>query len=306
MKVLLAGGSGFLGRALAERLAARGDEVVVLTRRPRPEHPDRRARDVLWAPGTDHPPRAWQSEVHDADAIVNLAGAGIADRRWTSARKRLLRTSRLDPTRALVSAVRTSPSRPAVFIQGSAIGYYGSTLDDVTFDESSPPGQDFLGSLCEAWEAEARLVEAEGVRLVTVRTGLALAADGGVLEQMARPFRLFVGGPVASGRQELSWIHRDDWVALTEWALDTTGVSGPINASAPSPATNAEFSAALGRALHRPNWAPVPGFVLRLLFGELADALLITGQRAVPTRARELGFEFAYSDLDGALRDIYP
>lgn len=185
------------------------------------------------------------------------------------------------------------------------MGYYGATLSDEIHDESSPPGQDFLGRTCVTWEAEARPVESLGCRLTVVRTGVALDEGGGALEEMARPFRFFVGGPIASGDQYMSWIHRADWLSLVTWAAESESVSGVINASAPAPVPNREFSSALGKALRRPSWVPVPGFALRLMFGELATDLLIRGQRVVPQRTRQLGFEFAFPDLRQALSSIY-
>jgi hypothetical protein len=308
MKVLIAGGSGFLGQRLSAYLAGRGDEVVVLSRRPDPARSGAGVREVAWSPGSDEAGGAadadWRRDLETSDAVVNLSGAGIADKRWTAARKRELLTSRTRPTRALVDAIRASARRPAAFIQGSGINCYGSTLDDTMFDESSRPADDFLGRTCVAWEAEARPLDALGCRLVFVRTSPVLDPAGGVLEQMARPFRFFVGGRVASGRQYMPWIHRDDWLALVAWAIDTPSVAGVLNATSPNPVTNAEFSRALARALRRPNWAPVPGVVLRLLFGELADALLITGARAVPARTQALGFEFRYPTLEAALAHL--
>jgi len=305
VKVLIAGGSGFLGQPLADRLVSRGHEVVILTRRPRGDRTARPIRDVAWAPGSPSASTEWHRELHDAGGIVNLAGAGIADRRWTPSRKRLILESRVEPTRALVSAVRNAGTRP-VFVQGSAIGYYGATLDDVTFDESSPPAADFLGRVCQQWETAAQPAADAGCRVAIVRTGIALDARGGALRQMARPFRLFVGGPVASGRQVMSWIHADDWIGMVVWALETASVAGVVNATAPAPVTNAAFSRALAHALRRPNWMPVPGFALRLLFGELADALLIKGQRVVPVRTQALGYQFEHPDLDESLAAIYP
>jgi len=303
VKVLIAGGSGSLGQALAGPLASRGDDVVVLSRHPDPSRGPASVREVRWSPSGPGN-GAWRREVEGADAIVNLTGAGIADKRWTAARKRVLRSSRLEPTRALVDAVRDASHRPRVFVQGSGINCYGSTLDDATFDESSPPGDDFMGRTCVDWEAEARPVEALGVRLVLMRTSPVLMGEGGVLEQMARPFRFFAGGRVASGRQYFPWIHVDDWVAMTIWALDTPSVSGVLNATSPEPVTNAEFSRTLARTLRRPNWAPVPGVVLKLLFGELAEPLLIRGLRAMPARPLELGFQFRHPTIAGALEDL--
>jgi len=297
MKVVIAGGTGFLGRALVDHLAAHGHEVISLSRSGPAPGPSG-SRRVDWQP--DGTPGPWAREVESADAIVNLAGAGIADRRWSAARKEELRVSRVLSTRSLVSAVRAAAKKPATFIQGSAVGFYGVSGDQA-IDESFPPGDDFLGSTCVIWEAEAHPVEALGCRLVRIRTGIVLAKDGGALPQMAMPFRFFVGGPIASGRQFMSWIHRDDWLHLVRWALETPTVSGVFNATAPNPATNAEFSKALGRALHRPSWLPVPGFALRILFGEFATHGLVGGQRVVPKRALDAGFSFIYPDLGDAL-----
>jgi uncharacterized protein (TIGR01777 family) len=311
MKVLLAGGSGRLGQALTEALAKAGHAIVVLTRRPTNEsHPvspkrdaiPRHVREVAWkADGTTGP---WLDELDDADVVVNLAGAGIADARWTPERKDVLRASRVLSTRSLVEAMRKATRRPPVFIQHCAVGYYGSSLSDRVLDESSPPATDFFGQLAAAWEAEAAPVAALGSRLVIIRAGVVLERGGGALPKMLTPFRLFVGGPVASGRQYLSWIHVEDWVRLMCWAIDTPAVRGPINATAPNPVTNREFSYALGRAVRRPSWVPVPAMVLRVLFGEMADAALINGQRVVPRRAHELGFAFEYPTIDAALSDL--
>jgi hypothetical protein len=302
MHVVIAGGSGFLGTLLTARLTDRGDDVTILTRRA--SSGEGRAREVAWrADGAAEP--ALVSAIAEADAVVNLAGAGIADERWTAARKRLLRDSRILPTRSLVTAVAAAPARPRVFLQGSAVGYYGATLDDRVMDESSPPGDDFLGRLCVDWEREAAPAASANCRLVFQRTGLVLAADAGALGLMKRPFLFFVGGPVASGRQYFPWIHGDDWTAMAVWAIDTGSVAGPINATSPDPVTNAQFSKALGRALSRPSWLPVPGFALSILFGEFAQEGLIKGQRVVPARATQLGFTFRFPALDAALSEIF-
>lgn len=300
MRVVIAGGTGFLGRALTERLTAGGHEVVVLTRRA-PSSAD--ARQVGWTPdGTAH--GDWVDELDRADAVVNLTGAGIADRRWTRARKAVLRSSRLLPTRSLVEAIRRSDHRPAVFLQGSAVGYYGDT-GDAPVDETSPPGDDYLGRLGVEWEAEAKPATDLGCRVVYLRTGIVLAEGSIPLRKMRLPFLFFVGGPIGSGQQVISWIHRDDWLAMASWALETDAAVGPVNAAAPGAVTNAEFSKALGRALERPSWLPVPAFVLRLIFGELADAALLGGQRVVPAKATSEGFSFSYPDIDAALGAIY-
>jgi len=297
MKILVAGGSGLLGRALAASLSTDGHDLVILTRRPA-EHAGP-GRAVAWRPDGSAGP--WAAEVADADAIVNLSGAGIADKRWSAARKAELRSSRVLPARSLVTAIRQAPARPRVFFQNTGVGFYGSDLSDRQLDESFPPGSDFLADLCVAWEAEAHPVAALNTRLAICRSGIVMTKAGGALPQMARPFRFFVGGPIASGQQYFSWIHLDDWLSIVRWVLATPSASGIFNGTAPNPVTNNEFSRELGRALHRPSWARVPGFVLRMLVGELADAGLITGQRVVPKRLLEAGFSFAYPDAATAL-----
>jgi uncharacterized protein (TIGR01777 family) len=297
MRVVIAGGSGFLGSALSQHLAGRGHEIVILTRQAR--RPEGQIRDVEWAP--DGHPGPWAREIDGAGAIVNLAGAGIADRRWSAKRKAELRSSRVLSTRSLVAAVRGAAVKPGVFVQGSAVGYYGMNPEP-TFDESCPPGDDFFGQMAVAWEAEAHGVSALSVRLVITRAGVVLDRRGGALKKMLPPFRFFVGGRLASGRQVLSWVHLADWIALITWAIETPAVSGVYNATSPSPVTNAEFSRAIGRALHRPSWLPVPGFALRIIVGELANVALIHGQRVVPKRALEAGFRFQYPTIDEAMK----
>jgi uncharacterized protein (TIGR01777 family) len=300
MRVVIAGGSGFLGQALTRQLVAGGHQVTVLTRSDSGSQPG--VDVVLWNP--DGTADIWARALDGADAIVNLSGAGIADRRWTAARKALLRSSRINPTRSLIAGVETCRHRPSVFVQGSAVGYYGASLDDRPIDESHQPGVDFLGRLCAEWEAEAEAAAALGCRLVTIRTGLALSAGGGVLPPIARPFRLFAGGPVGTGRQYFPWIHVRDWVALVAWSLGNTAIDGPINASAPNPVTNEDFSRALADALGRPNWLRVPPFALHLLLGaEMANAVLLNGQRVIPARAVDAGFRFQFADVDEALSD---
>jgi uncharacterized protein (TIGR01777 family) len=302
MKIVIAGGTGLIGSALAWRLASVGHSIVVLTRSNvgRTAPPDG-VRRVEWTPDGSSGP--WAGEIDGADAVVNLAGTGLADSRWTEDRKEELRSSRVLPTRSLVAAVRQVVDKPAVFLQGSAVGFYGTREGARELDESFPPGDDFLGRLCVAWEAEAHPVTALGCRLVLFRSGVVLSREGGVLARMRWPFRWFVGGPVASGQQYVSWIHRDDWVALAIWVLSTPGASGIVNATAPAPVTNEVFSQALGRALHRPSWMPVPGLVLRALYGELATALLVRGQRAVPKRAVDLGFRFSHPAIEEAMEE---
>jgi len=299
VKVVIAGGSGFLGRALAEHLVGRRHDVVILTRS---GHVSRATGSsiVLWDPDGTAGTGGWAREIDGAGAIVNLAGAGIADQRWSRRRKHELRDSRVKSTRSLTAAVRAASTKPSVFIQASGVGFYGNAGDEI-IDESFPPGDDFLAQLCVGWEAEAHPVTALGCRLVIIRNGIALARSGGALKKLMPPFQFFVGGPIATGRQYFSWIHRADWVALVTWALETPTVSGVLNGTAPTPVTNAEFSRAVGRAMHRPSWLPVPAFALRIMVGQLADHGLITGQRVVPKRAMAEGFPFQYPEIGAAV-----
>ena len=297
MRIVIAGGSGFLGRPLAATLARQQHEVVVLTRRNTAGLP---AGYVSWTPdGTTGP---WAGRLEAADAIINLAGASIAGRRWTAARKQELRDSRLLATRSLVAALRAAAPRRRVFVHGTGIGYYGSCgTEEIAEDHA--PGGDFLGQLGVAWEAEGNAARDTGVRVVVLRFGLVLAPEGGVLGRMLLPFRLGLGGPFGSGEQYMPWIHRRDWIDLVRWSLITTAAEGPFNATAPQPVTNREFTRTLAKVLGRPHVLRVPASALRLALGELADALL-TGQRAVPKRALDMGFHFRYPSLEPALRDL--
>jgi uncharacterized protein (TIGR01777 family) len=295
MTLLIAGGSGFLGGALTRALRAAGHRVMILTRRPQ------RDGDVHWL--TRPNDTTWWHAVERADAIINLAGESIAGRRWTEERKRAIRGSRIAATTALVTAIKGVSRPPAVFISSSAIGFYGTHGDEV-LSEDSPAGSDFLADVCRQWETLA-IEAASRSRLVLLRSGMVLDRDQGALPQLALPFRLFAGGPVGSGQQYVSWIALEDWVGLVLWVLAKNHVSGPLNLTAPGPVTNREFARALGRVLGRPSFIPAPAFALRLMLGELADALILGGQRVVPARAQALGYEFKYATLEPALRAIY-
>jgi uncharacterized protein (TIGR01777 family) len=236
------------------------------------------------------------------DAIVNLAGASIAGRRWTPERKRELLESRILSTRSLVSALRTVSARPSVFVNASGAGYYGPRGDE-ELGEDAPPGDDFLAQMSAAWEAEANQARAEGVRLVVLRTGLVLAPDGGVLKSLLLPFKIGLGGVIGDGRQYVPWIHRRDWIDLVRWSLISEGVHGTFNATAPEPVTNRELTETLAATLRRPSLFRVPPFALRLALGEIADTLL-TGQRAVPRHALAQGFHFRWPSLAPALRNL--
>src|SRR5437773_1305251 len=319
MKVVIAGGSGFLGRPLAAALTADGHDVVTLTRvAPAARGANRNAmaaadgsakalaeRSAAWTPDGRTGP--WASEIDAAGAVVNLAGESIAGSRWTAAHKRRILDSRVQATRSLVAAIRGAATPPRVFVSGSAVGYYGP-LDDEIATEDTRPGSDFLAGVCVQWEAEAARAASDRTRVVGIRTGLVLERDGGALPQMLLPFRFGAGGPVGSGRQYWPWIHRSDWLELVAWTIVTLlagATTGPLNATAPEPVTNADFAHAVGRALHRPSFLPAPAFALRLMLGEMADALLLSGQRAVPAKAERLGFRFEFRDLHGALGSIF-
>jgi uncharacterized protein len=302
-KVVIAGGSGLIGTHLGADLAAAGHEVVVLTRNPlrrtspRPEAPGPQPQGSIRAVGWSPPaPGPWQRELADAQAVINLCGAGIADRRWSESRKRELIDSRVVPSRALVAACRELAAPPAL-LQASGVGYYGTGGRPV--DEDCGVGNDFLARLAGAWEAP--LDDAPG-RTVALRFGVVLDEVGGALPRMLLPFRLYTGGPIAGGRQWLSWIHRDDAIAAIRFLLDAPLV-GPVNVTAPQPVRNADFAAIAGAVLGRPALLPLPGFVLQALLGEQAT-LICDGQRALPTRLEAAGFVFRFPDLRHALTDL--
>jgi len=297
VKIVVAGGSGFLGRYLVSHLSAAGHEIIVLTRAKAASQMN--VRLVGWRPDGTAP--AWLSAaLEGADAVINLAGASIGDKRWTASRKTEIRDSRVLSTRSLVAALRQSEDRPTAFISASAVGFYGDT-GEAPVDETSPPGSDFLATLCVDWETEARVAEAVGCRVVLLRGGLVLGR-GGVLSRMTLSFRFFAGGPIGSGRQYMSWIHIDDWAKLVDWLLQRDDISGAINATAPDPVTNETFARAIADALGRPSWLRVPPIALRAAVGEIA-ATLLTGQRVLPKRALDHGFSFNYTNITEAIRN---
>lgn len=294
-RIVIAGGSGLVGRALTERLVERGTEVVVLTRRLDDVVLPRGARAVGWGGEATE----WRRELDGAFAAVNLTGENVGAGRWTAARKRLLRSSRLDPTAALVAAIRDAQRRPVALLQGSAVGYYGDA-GELEIDEGAPPGRGFLPELSIEWEAASAGVEELGVRRLLLRTGIVLSDQGGALAKMLPPFRAGVAGRLGSGRQWFPWIQIDDVAGAIEHLLRLRDASGPYLLTAPHPVRNLELTRALAAALHRPALVPVPAFALRLLFGEMGSVLL-EGQRALPRRLLESGYRFRYPELDGAL-----
>jgi uncharacterized protein len=296
-RIAVTGATGLIGRRLVTALRGRGDEVTVLSRDPEGAAASLGVEAVAWRPEEHAAPA---HALAGRDAVVHLAGENVAQR-WSAAAKRRIRESRELGTRNLVAGLRAADPRPSVLVCASAVGYYGPHGDEI-LDESAPAGADFLAEACVAWEREAARAAELGLRVASLRTGVVLDRSGGALAKMLPPFRAGVGGPVAGGRQYLPWIHAADLVGLYLAAIDDERYSGPINACAPEPVTNARFSKALGHALHRPAVLPVPAPALRLLFGDMA-AIVTEGQRAVPARAVELGFRFGHADLDEALAD---
>jgi len=302
MKVVIAGGTGFIGAALARQLALGRHQIIVLTRdlsRAKAQLGNI-CECVQW--DAEHS-SDWEQVLNGSDAIVNLAGASVADARWTDARKRVLVDSRLHATKALASALTRTVSKASVLINASGIGFYGA-CDDRVLDERADRGKGFLADLSAVWEAEANSVQALGVRVVCLRIGLVLEKDGGALPRMALPFRLFAGGPVMPGTQWVSWIHRADLVGLIEWAMINPNVSGPMNIVAPNSVTMHEFCRTLGAVLNRPSWLPVPEFIVKVLLGELGS-VMTTGQRVMPRVAQSGGYPFQYPQLKEALRMIF-
>lgn len=301
MNVLITGGTGFIGTPLRRELRNAGHNVIITTRRNIDSTVGASGRSPLL---TWNPPELIPSDVISRmNAVINLAGEPIAPQRWTEEKKRRILSSRIDTTRALVESIRNAALKPKVFISASAIGYYGSHGDEYV-TEDTPPASDYLAEVCRKWEAEAFKAEEHGVRVVAVRIGGVLEADGGALAQMVIPFKFFVGGPIGNGKQWFSWIHRDDMVGIIKYVLENKSISGPVNATAPQPVTNKEFSTALGKALHRPSFLAVPGFVVKLTLGELGGVLL-TGQRVLPEKALKEGYEFRYTEVNEALNAIF-
>jgi uncharacterized protein (TIGR01777 family) len=297
MKILVTGSSGLVGTELVSALA-RGAHTVCRLVRPQSAGGEgaKKGFAVVWNPATGELGGAGVG----ADAVVNLAGASIADGRWTPKRKKLLRTSRIDTTRALVGALAKMNARPSVMVSASAIGYYGGRGDE-TLTEESRPGTDFLAGLAQEWEAEALKAEALGIRVVLARFGIILAREGGALPKMMLPFKIGVGGKLGSGQQWMSWVMLEDVVEILRFAIENASVRGAINIVSPQPLQNAEFTYLLAKAMHRPALFPAPAFALRLALGEMADALLLSSQRVLPTAIEKLGYRFLHADLTAAL-----
>ena len=286
MNVLLTGGTGFIGGKLKTRLESAGHDVMVVSRGP--------AGHVTWEPD------AIRTAVRASDAVIHLAGENVFARRWSVHQKQTLRASRIDTTRLLAEAV--ADARPQAFITASAIGYYGTSAER-HFVAGDGPGDDFLARLCVDWEAARQPAVDAGVRTAPVRIGVVQGLGDGALKKMLLPFKLGLGGPVGHGRQWVSWIHMEDLLAMLAWLLENENTQGEYNGTAPTPVSNRELSTTLGRVLHRPAIVPLPGFVLRLVLGEVAE-LVLGGQHVTPDRAVTEGFSFRFSELEPALRDL--
>jgi len=302
MKIIIAGGTGFIGTALINDLTASGHHVTLLTRNP--QRVQRHSSGLLDAEQWDGATiGAWSQRLDGADAVINLTGESIGGKRWSSKQKELLTTSRLNATNAIVEAISRAVKKPEVLISASAVGYYGNVVDgDVT--EDFPSGGDFLATLCKRWEESAMAARKFGVRVVTPRIGVVLDRDGGALKKMLLPFSLFAGGPLGSGKQWFPWVHRDDVVSVVRFALSERALSGPVNVAAPEYVNMKQFCAALGKVMRRPSWAPVPSFVLQMMLGEMST-IVLTGQKVVPQKLLQMKFQFKYPSLVLALQSIF-
>ncbi len=300
MKILIPGGSGFLGQALTQSLLADNHQVWVLTRAPAKTPTPANLTYLPWDGRTTN---GWLDTFAEMDAVVNLAGDNVGDQLWTPAKKKRMRQSRVDSSLAIVTAFQRASRRPAVLLQASGVGYYGPRGAE-PLSENTPPGTDFFSTLAQDWEAATRMVDSLGVRRVILRTALVLEKNAGILPRMALPVQLFAGGPLGSGTQGVSWIHLQDHVRAMRFLLENSKAIGAFNLSAPNPLSNADFMRALAQALSRPYWLPAPAFALRLLLGEMST-LLLDGQFAIPQRLVNLGFVFQYETASQAFSDLY-
>ena len=298
MRYVVTGGTGFIGTKLIPMIATQGDAVTVFTRRARDS--ENGVDFVKWTPDADGP---WMDVIDGADVVINLAGTPVFDERWTPERKKDLFTSRLDATTRVSAAIARAKKKPAVFISASAVGIYGMHRDDNVLDETAPLGHDILAEICTQWEAAADGAREAGVRVAHPRIGIVLGPDGGALKNMLTPFKAFVGGPVGSGKQWMSWIHVHDAVRALLYPVTNVELVGPYNVTAPTPATMNEMAKTIGEVLHRPSAMRVPEFATRLAFGERAE-IVLTGQRVVPRRLEALGFTFEHPALRAALENL--
>ncbi len=299
MKIVLSGSGGLIGEPLIRELS-KSHEISILKRHLPLKANTRSTQEFFWNPKDHGGP--WTGLIDGADAVINLCGENIAKGRWTDPRKEALRDSRLEPTAALVEAVAQAKNKPKIFINASAVGFYGAR-DEKPLDEQAQAGFGFLPDLCAEWEKEVEKISQFNVRLITLRTGIVLSKKGGALAKMIPPFQLFAGGPLGSGKQMMSWIHIDDEVSAIIKCLEDSKISGPVNLTAPNPVSMKQFSSTLGKALKRPSIMPVPGIALKVLLGEMAE-MLLTGQNVIPSKLQSAGFRFRFPTLEGALQNL--
>ncbi len=305
MRIIITGGSGLIGRALTKDFVKDKHEVIILSRNP--DHVQQLpsgVRAVKWD-GTS--PNGWGELIEDADVVINLAGENIGGEgffpdRWTDQRKRRILDSRLNAGKAITQAIQAAQQKPGVVIQASAVGYYGAA-DDQVITEENPPGKDWQAGVCQQWEDSTAQVEELGVRRVITRGAIALTTEGGAFTRLMFPFKFFVGGPLGNGRQYISWIHMADQVGVIRYLIDNQAASGVYNLSSPNPVTNKEFAQTIGKVMGRPSFIPVPEFAFRTMFGEVST-VVVDGQRVVPKRLEELGYQFKFPVLEPAIRDI--
>ena len=300
MKIAITGASGFIGSRLIDHLWKQRHHLILLSRNPPRESNVTQHEWVSWVPGASG---EWEQAIDGVDGVINLAGEPIAAKRWSDVQKEKIRFSRVETTKALVNAIAKTEKKPKFLISSSAVGYYGAHGDEIVTEETAP-GNDYLARLCVDWEKEARKAESHGIRVTLVRTGIVLDKGQGALAKMVVPFKCFVGGPLGSGDQWMPWIHIEDQIRLLVFLIEHQNARGPFNATAPNPVTMTEFCKTLGAVLNRPSWATVPGGILTLLIGEIAE-MLLNGQRAVPQATEKLGYEFKYSNLLPALESLH-
>lgn len=297
MKILISGASGLVGTHLIPVLEAKGHEIFRLVRKT-----PKSADEIQWDAKTGFSEKE-RGKLENFDAVVHLAGDNVASENWSQDKKRRIRESRVAGTRVLVDGLSKCEKPPKIFVSASASGYYGNREDEILTEESAP-GKGFLPEVCEEWEAESRRAEQFGARVVNPRIGVVLAKDGGALEKMLTPFKLGVGGVVGSGKQWMPWIALDDLINVILFALENNNLRGAVNTISPGIVTNGEFTKALGKVINRPTILPIPEFAIKLLYGEMGETLLLQGQRMIPQKLQDVGFEFQYPDLEGALRHV--
>lgn len=302
MKILVIGATGFIGKPLVEKLLERNHEIYVFTR------DDKNARQFF---GDRVFIQQWKTDeyillqeyAHKVDVVINLAGENLSSKRWSDHQKKKILSSRVNIGKALSFALKQSEDKPYLLIQGSAIGYYGFS-EDQTFTEQSPPGEGFLPMVTQQWEDSVRNVVDDNTKKIFIRTGIVLGREGGILPQMMKAFRFFIGGPLGSGKQWLSWIHIDDETEAIVKLAETNGLEGAYNLTAPNPVTMKEFATTLGKVMNKPSWLPVPALPLKLVLGEMAKELILQGQKVLPGKLEEIGFEFRHNHLESALTDL--